>query len=304
MIENIIDLGDLRVRDAMRGLADVQVIRLDRPWEENMRVILGTRFSRYPLVAQEGTKPIGVIHLKNLFLANPAGGDISPDQLKRLAQPCLEIMEDSPLEEALARFQGLFVQMAIVVSARGEWTGILTIEDVLEELVGGMGDEFDLKRAGQPISLADALTPGRVVFELQADSMSVAIRQIITRIPRKELPFKPQAILREVQQRQPATLTYAGRGLAIQLVRLDGISKPLLAFARSDEGIPVENTNERAQSIFLVLTPSRMARVRSRLLAEIADLFESEYLIERLRHAKTPEEVIEAIRAGQQVVGD
>ncbi len=113
---------------------------------------------------------------------------------------------------------------------------------MLEELVGGSGDEFDLDRVGQPVSLADALTPGRVVFELQAASMSVAIQEIIARILRQELPIKRQVIIQAVQQRKQTTLTYASHGLAIQHVRLDGISKPVLAFARSDEGIPVENT--------------------------------------------------------------
>lgn len=303
LVENIIDLGDLRVRDAMRSLGDAQLIRLDRRWDENLQMIQTTRFSRYPVVEYEDAKPIGVIHLKKLFATDPAG-QITPDLLKRLVRPCLEMPEHLPLEEALMRFQGRYDQMAIVVNARGEWTGIITIEDVLEELVGRIGDEFDLERDGQHISLADILTPERVILGLQAESMSAAIHQIVTRFPREELPADGQTIIRALQQRLQTTSTYVGRGLAIPYARLDGITEPVLIFARSDEGVPLENSSERVELIFLLLTPSSMARIQPRLLAEIVDLFESDYVTERLRTALIADEVIEAIRAGEQVAVD
>ena len=68
--------------------------------------------------------------------------------------------------------------------------------------------------------------------------------------------------------------------------------------------MPLETTNERAEMIFLLLTPSGGPRVQTRLLADIAGLFHSEYVAERLRKAQTPEAVIEVIRAGQEVASD
>ena len=62
------------------------------------------------------------------------------------------------------------------------WTGIITMEDFLEELVGKIGDEFDAARSGQIVSLADAMSENRVVFNLHADSMPEAIQQIIERL--------------------------------------------------------------------------------------------------------------------------
>lgn len=302
LIENLINLGEMQVRNAQRG-AGVQVIRLDWPWEENFKMIRETRFSRYPLVEHERAKPMGVVHVKSLFVSD-AAGQFTPGQLRQLARPSLEMPEDLPLEEALARFQRRDAQMAIVVNAQGEWTGIITIEDVLEEIVGKIRDEFDPARADRFISLADALSPGRVVFELRGNSMCDAIAKFIARIPLEELPADPQAVTRAVLEREQSMPTYLGKGLAIPHARFDGIEKPVLAFARSDEGVPLENTNERADLIFLLLTPSGMARIQPRLLADIVGLFESEYVTERLRKAKTPEEVVEAIRAGQQVVLD
>lgn len=109
---------------------------------------------------------------------------------------------------------------------------------------------IDPGRAASAVSLADALSPARIVFELRADSMGDAIQKIIARIPPNELPADPQTISRAVLQREEVMTTYLGKGLAIPHARLDGIDKPVLAFARSDEGVPLEATNERAELIF------------------------------------------------------
>lgn len=303
LIENIIDLGDLKVRDAMRSRGDVRVIRLDASWAENLRVISDTHFSRYPLVEHEGDPPLGVLHVKNIPFADPPE-QMTADRLRRLARPCLKMHEDMPLEDALARFQQRYDRLALVINDNGEWTGILTFEDVLQEIVGTMGDEFELAREGQLVSLVDALSPGRILLHLHADSMREAIQELIARIPRAELPADPETITRIVLQRERVMPTYIGSGLAIPHGRLDGIGRPVLAFARFDEGVPLETTNERAELFFLLLTPSGMARIQPRLLATIAGLFKSEYVTERLRKAQTPEAILEAIRAGQQVALD
>jgi mannitol/fructose-specific phosphotransferase system IIA component (Ntr-type) len=175
---------------------------------------------------------------------------------------------------------------------------------VLEEIVGKIGDEFDAERAERPVSLADALSPVNVILDLQAGSMREAIEKIVTKIATGELPVNAATIIRAVQAREETMPTYLGRGLAVPHGRLDGIDKPVLAFARCAEGVPQEATNERAELLFLLLTPTGLARIQPRLLADIAGLIESDYVTERLRKATTPEEVIEAIRAGQQVALD
>jgi tellurite resistance protein TerC len=295
----VLDLTELKVKDAMRPRETTQTIQLQAAWEANWEAMRQTRFSRYPLLDGANPKPVGIVHVKDLFFtANPAA------ELRKVARPCREVRDDLPLEEVLARFQRRFDQMAIVINSNGDWTGVITIEDVIEEIVGKIDDEFDTVRPGRSVSLADALSPGRVVFNLEAQSMKEAIREIIERTPREELPADPEAVIKAVLQREEAMPTYVGNGLALPHGRLDIIDRPLLFFARSDTGVPLETTNERAELIFLLLTPRSMARLQPRILADIAGLFDSEYVSERLRMAKTPDEVIEAIRAGLQVVLD
>lgn len=303
LIENIVDLGDTRVRDSMRQRSGVRSIRLDLSWEENLQTLRETRYSRYPVVETADAKPFGIVHLKDLVLLDKTSEPNEPI-FRKLARPCLELREDLPLDDALTRFQRGYFHMALVTNAQNKWTGIITLEDVLEELVGNIGDEFDTARTGQIVSLADAMSPSRVVFGLQANSMSEAIGQIIRQVPVGELPDDPEKIIASVLQREATMTTYLGNGLAVPHCRLDSAEKPLLFFARSEEGIPQENSNERIELVFLLLTPARMARIQPRLLADTVGLIESDYVTERLREATESEEVIGAVRDGQQVVLD
>jgi tellurite resistance protein TerC len=303
LLENIIDLGDLRVRDSMRHKSGVRLIRMDRPWAENAALLRETRLSRYPVVTRDNTKPIGYLHVKNLP-PDAAAGTMNNDQLKALVKPCLEMPESLPLEDALARFQRRFEHLALVVKEDGEWSGIISMEDILEEIVGKIGDEFDSAREERSVMLADAVGRERIVLNVQAVSMADAIETIVRRIPGGQLPVNPETIIRIVLAREMMMPTYLGKGLSVPHARIEGIDRPVLIFARSADGIPQVNTNERAELIFLLLTPVGTPRMQARLLADIAGLVDSDYVAERLRKADTPEEVIEAIRAGQQVVLD
>lgn len=299
MLENIIDLGDLKVSDAMQPRDKISVLRLDVPWDENKQLINETKFSRYPLVGEKNCDPIGLIHVKHLLFIPDK--QLNTDQLRLLARPILKIKEDLLLEEALSRVQRSYEHLSMVVDANNKWTGILCIEDVLEEIVGRIGDEFDTSRVGKYPSLSDALSPNRIFFDLEALSMQDAIRKMVSRIPASELPVSHQKIIHSILKRIATVPIYHGDGLAVPRGRVDGISKPILAFARSGEGIPLESTNQRAEFIFLLITPRGVARMQPHMLADIMGLKESDYVMDRLRQSNSPDEIIEAIKFGEQV---
>ncbi len=303
LIENIIDLGDLKVIDSMRKSSDVQAIVLDVPWEKNLKMIHDTHFSRYPVLERDGGKPLGVIHVKNIPFAE-ASASMTDGYIRKIARVSLELRENFALEDALGRFQQSYDRLALVFDDDGAWTGILTFEDLVQEIVGNMGDEFDQARAGDFVSLADALTPERIVLDLRADSLQEAVGMMIARIAPTEILVDPKIVSEVVLRRKRFVPIYAGDGLAIPHGRLAGINRPILVFARCDIGLPIGENDERAELIFMLLTPISRARMQPRLLANINALFKSEYVSERLRKAKTSEQVIEAIRAGQQVALD
>jgi len=300
LIENIVDLGERQVSGSMRLKSDVQTICLDISWSENLHLLKRTRFSRYPVVEYAGDKPIGFIHVKNIPFSEPVES-MTPERLRSMAGRCMELRQEQSLEEALGLFQQSYDRLAIVVDDASGWLGILTFEDVVQEIIGNMGDEFDRARGGEFVSIADGLSPDRIVLGLQATTMDEAVQKFISAIDREHLPADYETIFRTVSQRKQFMPIYVGNGLAIPHGRLPGIDRPIIAFARCDEGIPIEGTNERADLLFLVLTPSGKSRMQSKLLSNINALFKSQYVSERLRKAQTAEAVMEAIYAGQQV---
>jgi tellurite resistance protein TerC len=300
VIENMIDHADKPVREVMRPRNSVAVIRLNSPWNENLRLLRKTRFSRYPIVEADGARPLGILHMMDLALAETRQ-ELDAAQLKQLARSGLELREDLSLAETAAEFRRHSNEMGIILNPGGEWTGIVTIEDLFEELVGEIEDESSIPRGEIPMSIADALSPGRIVLNLHAGSMPEAIENIIGAISKQELPIDSQTVLRALMQRASKVPTYLEEGVAVPHVCLEGLDQPMLAFARSEEGVELGAT-QHAQLFFLALCPMETPNLEARLLASITRLTHSEFILHRLRQAQTPEEVIETIRVGEQVL--
>ena len=170
--------------------------------------------------------------------------------------------------------------------------------DIIEEIVGAIEDEFESE---PPLFLADSLSLGRIVLGIHAKSILGAIAEIVSTLPEGELPFPAARIQKAVEERERLMSTYLGRGLAGPHARLEGLKKPVLVFARSDEGIPVEGWDEKAHLLFLILTPAENPRVQARLLARIGGLMESDFVVERLEEATSAQDILDAIRAGDPV---
>ena len=296
LLENVFDLGDLTVRDAMRSRDDVKVLQADGSWEDNRKIIRQFRLSRYPLVDGKAALPLGVIHVKDLLYEEP--DRLATVDLKSLARPITTTREDTPLESLLANLQRNRGHLAIVLDRKGNWTGFITLEDIIEEIIGTVEDEFEVE---PPLTLADSLTAGRVVLDIQASSIEDAIQKTILSVPAGELPLPPGKIAHAIIERERAMTTYLGRGLATPHARMAGLEKPVVLFSRSEEGIPVPGRDEKVHLLFTLLTPARSPRVQARLLARIGGLMDSEFVEDRLREAKTIQEVLEAVRAGDPV---
>jgi CBS domain containing-hemolysin-like protein len=292
LLENIFDLSELKVRDAMRIRDAAKTLRLSAPWEENLKIVRDSKLSRFPVVDDAGA-PVGVVHVKDIFY----GGGEAPD-LRRLARPFVTAFEDAPLEALLGELQKSRVHLAVVKSMEGKWTGVITLEDIVEEITGTIEDEFETE---PQIHLSDALSAGRVVLDVEADSLAEAVGQAFGRIDQGDLPLPKEKIVPAVLDRERAMSTYLGNGLAVPHARLEGLEKPAIVFARSTPGIPVKGREDKAHLLFILLTPSGQPRIQVRLLARVAAIIGSEYVGERLRRADSRTAVVEAVRAAEQV---
>lgn len=298
-IENIFDLGELKARDAMRPARQVRVLDLRQGWGEHLAVVRESRLSRFPVVDGDSPLPVGIVHVKDLLFALAEGRE--PD-LRALARPPYIAPEQAPLEQLLSDMQRRRQQVALLTDAEGRWSGLLSFEDIIEEIVGTVTDEFETELQ---VSVADALSAGRVVLGISAPSIIQAVRTALARVPAVELPLPSETIAQAVIERERMACTYLGHGIAMPHARLAGLERPLIVFARADAGVPVPGSGERARLFFILLTPAGQPRVHQRLQARIAEMLDnSAFVVERLNEADSAAAILEVLRTGEQAAID
>jgi Mg2+/Co2+ transporter CorB len=144
MLGGILDLKDLEVADIM--VHRTKMITLDggQPMKELVSDLLDSPHTRMPVWKDNPDNIIGVIHAKSLFAAlQKANGDATKIKLDDVISPAWFVPDTRPLEDQLNAFLRRKVQLAIVVDEYGEVQGLVTLEDILEEIVGDIKDEFD-----------------------------------------------------------------------------------------------------------------------------------------------------------------
>lgn len=142
IILNAFDLRERIVRDVMQPRRDITGFDLDLPIARCLQLAEETRFSRFVLYEEDDLdRTVGVVHVKDLY-ARRHSAKTARDLLP-VARPLIYLPETAPLEKALELFLQRKLHLAIVVDEYGSTEGLVTLEDILEELVGEIQDEFD-----------------------------------------------------------------------------------------------------------------------------------------------------------------
>src|SRR5216683_2878268 len=136
-------------RDVMVHRTEMVMINADLPPEELVREMLATEYTRIPLWREKPENIIGVLHAKDLLRAiRAAEGDTSKIDVSTIALPPWFVPEMRPVSEQLKAFRRRKTHFALVVDEYGEVEGMVTLEDILEEIVGDISDEHDVVVAG------------------------------------------------------------------------------------------------------------------------------------------------------------
>ena len=139
---NALDLRERVVRDIMTPRGQVVFLNIEESFEDNVKKALASRHTRFPLCRGHLDNTIGLIHIKELV---PLMRDPNPDLL-RIKRELIPVPEMMSLEKLLSLFLSKHAHLAIVVDEFGGTVGMVTLEDVLEELVGDIQDEFDTEK--------------------------------------------------------------------------------------------------------------------------------------------------------------
>ena len=145
MIESVFELGDTVAREVMVPRPDVETLPASMALAELRSVVANGEYTRYVVLDEDGEQPIGFVHAKDILRASEdQPGENSLPTAGELARDVLVIPETRRIDKVLAEFQSHGGgQIAVVIDEWGVFEGILTIEDILEEIVGEIRDEFD-----------------------------------------------------------------------------------------------------------------------------------------------------------------
>jgi putative hemolysin len=227
MLYKVFDFADKEASDVMRPRPEVVALSADLPPEECLRAVLESPYTRYPVYRETPEHIIGILHLRDLLNALNERG-MAEVEIEQILRPPYIVPETKDIAALLTEFRRTNQHMAIVVDEYGDMEGIVTLEDVLEEIVGEIEDEFDLpdesverlderriridgtfpiddfnEQFGTSLPIEDYHTMGGYVFgllgrapeqgdEIEEDGLSFKVVELEgTRIDRLEVEFLP-----------------------------------------------------------------------------------------------------------------
>ncbi len=210
MLEGVIRIADMTAGDVMVPAPRMDALDIQAPYAELLNTVIETGHSRFPVYEGERDHIIGILLAKDLLKLQRA-----PElNLRTLLRPAVFVPESKGLNDLLREFRGNRNHLAIVIDEFGRVAGLITIEDVLEQIVGDIEDEFDEdEEAGDIFALADGSwrvsgdTPIERVNEwfqvtlpdADFDTIGGYIAHAMGRVPRRGEAFETAGLRFEVQ---------------------------------------------------------------------------------------------------------
>ena len=179
LLKNAMGFGDLEAQDILTHRVDLEGVSLDAGKEEVAQMFDHTHFSRLPVYEQSFDKIVGIIHQKDFY----TGGGITPKPLKDIITPPLFTHQTEKIDDLLQKLRAAKSHIAVVVDEYGGTLGIVTMEDILEELVGEIWDEHDeVEEAVRKVDSSTYVIDGTMSlgdfcdqFHIRTDTESVSV---------------------------------------------------------------------------------------------------------------------------------
>lgn len=286
ILDNMSNIQAQRVRSVMVPWSRVGRLSNALTSEQVLRQVASQRFSRWPVTEASTGKAIGYLLTKDL-IAEAAG---VKDWLT-LVRPVRAVGPEATIESTLLRTQQEGVTLWIVEEV-GLPIGMITIEDVLEQIVGRIEDEYPREAR---VSLRSAVQAGGLVLDLSGRTREQAIQELAAAVPNARLPSGVE-IAELALAREAEVSTDLGAGVAVPHARVPGLTTPFVVFGRSREGIMFSpQTSELVRLVFLLITPIHEPEVQLALLSQVVSVATDPALRERLLTASTSSEVLDVL---------
>ncbi len=139
ILDNVLDFADLKVADIMRPYDEMATLSIKASWEENLKKISTYRYSRYPLYEGDAKHIVGIVHVKDIFFALQSS---ATHELQKLMRPILAVSTELAALDLFRQFRAGLSHFAVVKHSSGTVVGFVTLENILNALLGQIRDEF------------------------------------------------------------------------------------------------------------------------------------------------------------------
>lgn len=243
MMLNILQFGELTVADIMVPRADIVGVEADMPLDALVRVFRDAQHSRLPVYRESLDNPVGMVHIKDLIgLAVPATAEVPhPLSIQDIRRDVLFVPPSMPVVNLLVKMQSTRVHLALVIDEYGGTDGLVSIEDIVEQIVGDIEDEHDTEEAQDitprgpdeydasaraDLEEIEKLAGCRLVDEEEAeeiDTLAGLVFSLVGRVPQRgEIVKHPAGVEFEVLDADPRRL----RRLRIRVTRPQASPSP------------------------------------------------------------------------------
>ncbi len=218
MLQNIFELGNTPAKEVMIPATKIISIDVNTPIEKAFEFFSKNPYTRIPAYSETPSNIIGMVHQKDLFILSSKG---EKKLLKDLVRPLMFVQENTKVNQLLVKFREKHVHIAIVINEQGIITGLVTLEDIIEEIVGEISDEHEPSMGKiMPLQkdewLVDATIPledlGKflgILFETE-DSVSLAgfLAEYLERIPKTNEQIIYKRFIFQIQKATPLRVQF------------------------------------------------------------------------------------------------
>ncbi len=287
--ENVSNLRGLSVRTVMVPWTRVHRLSKSAASEDVLREVAKQRFSRWPVVDPKTDRPVGYLLTKDLVAEARSAAAWT-----ELLRPLRSVRPDDSIESTLIDMQRDGATVCVVEDS-GSPVGLITIEDIIEQVVGVIEDEYPRHTH---LRLQDTLAA--VVLDLAVQTKEEAIIELASALPPHKLPTGAN-IAALALEREREVSTDVGFGVAIPHARCPNLASPLLALGRSRDGVVFgTRSSEPVRLILLLVTPAAEPDLQVLLLGRVANVVGNASVRQRLQEAMTAEEIATIIAASER----
>ncbi|WP_426004936.1 hemolysin family protein [Bacillus sp. DWP3-1] len=173
-VNKIFEFDNRVAREIMIPRTEISAIEVEQTLEDMTHYMLNERYTRYPVIKEDKDHVIGVINSKDVFKASFLNLDVTIEDLMR---PVIRVIESTPVQELLILMQKERIHMSVLVDEYGGTAGLVTVEDILEEIVGEIRDEYDQDETPHIVKKGDFhyVMDGKALIDEVNDLLDLAI---------------------------------------------------------------------------------------------------------------------------------